>query len=297
MTHPTLLRIFSFAAVLAIAAGCCSWASAQRPAAGSISEQTNAENVVLPPVVTRVAFTPPHEHDAAEPSLDSRFDSPPLPLSGAVGVPYSSAATLPVPPPSCAYCTDPCPACRSSGPLLQRRWRERWKPLMQETHWGYCEYFEPTPFGSQVHEAIARQLAKAYRERLVLYQVDFLAADDPHPEQLTDRGRRELARILQDMQIVPGMILIEHSRTDPDLDRQRRAYVQHLLETLGSGVPPEAVIVGPAPGGLSGLEALAVFGKFLPTTGVPSGTLPATSARPGAAAGAGAAIGSGEGMR
>jgi hypothetical protein len=296
MTHRTLLRILSFVAVLAIAAGCCGWASAQRPAAGSTSDQTNAERFVLPPVVTRAVFTPPRELDAAEQIPEARFDSPPMPLGGAAGVAYSSAATLPVPPPSCAYCTDACPACRPSGPLL-RRWRERWKPLMQETHWGYCEYFEPVPYGSQVHEAIARQLAKAYRERLVLYQVDFRAADDPHPEQLTERGRRELARILRDMQIVPGLILIEHSRIDPDLDRQRRDYVQRLLETLGSGVPPEAVIVGPAPGGLSGLEALTVFGKFLGSTGAAGGSMPATSGRPGAAAGVGAAVGSGAGIR
>jgi hypothetical protein len=294
MIHRTLFRISCFVAVLAIAASFCGGASAQRPLIVSVSDRTDAEPDLLPSVVEQAA-----ERDVAEQESSFPFESPPLSLGGAAGVPYSSAASLPMPPRSRTYCTDSCPLCRPSGPL-RRRWREQWKPLMQETHWGYCEYFEPVPYGSQVHEAIVRQLAKAYRERLVLYQVDFRAADDPHPEQLTDRGRRELARILQDMQIVPGLILIEYSRTDPGLDRRRQTYVQQLLETLGSGVPAEAVIVGPAPGGLSGLEALSVFGNFLQGTAggaAAGGRMPAGSGRPGAAAGVGAALGTGGGAR
>jgi hypothetical protein len=286
-------RVYLLAAVLGLAAVCSGAASAQEPVEMSISDLAPVERIPEPPVAD-AEFAPLLERQDA----DLRSGWPWMSPTGAHGVPYHSAATLPRPPHSVASCTDSCPLCRPSGPL-RRRWREQWKPLMQETHWGYCEYFEPVPYGSMVHEAIVRQLAKAYRERLVLYQVDFRAVDDPHREQLTERGRRELARILQDMQIVPGLILIEHSRTDPDLDRQRRAYVQNLLETLGSGVPPEAVIVGPAPGGLSGLEALTVFGKFLGSTGAAGGSMPATSGRPGAgaAAGVGAGLGVGGGVR
>lgn len=301
MIHRTLFHTSCFVGVLAIAASFCGGASAQRPLVVSVSDRTDAEPDPLPPVVAQAPELDVTERsaelDGAEQELPSPYDSPPISLGGAAGVPYSSAASLPVPPRSRTYCTDSCPLCRPSGPL-RRRWREQWKPLMQETHWGYCEYFEPVPFGSQMHEAIIRQLAKAYRERLVLYQVDFRAADDPLSEQLTDRGRRELARILQDMQIVPGLILIEYSRTDPDLDRRRQTYVQELLETIGSGVPAQSVVVGPAPGGLSGLEALSVYGSFLRSTAggaAAGGSMPTTGGRSGGGVGAG--LGTGGGVR
>ncbi|HPM82474.1 MAG TPA: hypothetical protein PLF81_17335 [Candidatus Anammoximicrobium sp.] len=209
--------------------------------------------------------------------------------SGPMDLRYRSfadaAAGLPA---TCTSCVDSTPAGCGSNGFIARSWRNRWKPFLQETHWGYCEYFDEPPFGSVTRKAIATQLAASWRAQLVLYQFDFLPVDGEHPQELSARGRRELLRVAQKFMIMPAPIVIEQSPGNPTLDAQRREHVLQELQRIGANVADEHVIVGPAPSGLMGVEAVQVFDRFLEQSGQSGqGVGASRNMRPTAAVGAG----------
>ena len=183
-------------------------------------------------------------------------------------------------PRTCSSCADAtCSSCRSNN-AIARYWRNRAKPFLQETHWGYCEYFDEPPFGAATRRAIMTQIAAGWRAQLVLYQFDFLPVDGERPQELSVRGRRELVRIADKFQKIPAPIVIEQSPGNPVLDTARRQQVLQELRRIGVEIADEAVVMGSAPGGLSGPEAVRVYDRFLEQSGQTLGAGAADGERP-----------------
>ena len=116
---------------------------------------------------------------------------------------------------------------------LQRRWVTHTKPWLQATHWGYPEYFDERPFGTDVLQAEQMQIVNGLRDQQVLYDYDFLTGDQS--DTLSPRGEYQLRKIIKRMEIVPTPIIIQTAITDPKLDEARR---QHVLDALQVGRCP-----------------------------------------------------------
>jgi hypothetical protein len=207
-----------------------------------------------------------------EPRLTTREEVLPFPAqpAGASELPPAYSTYLdrwPPPPPTCTSCAairrDLC--CQAAGPF-RRLWHFRAKPALQESHWGYCNYFDEKPFGSALRQAIGIQVAQAAPGQMVLYQYDFLASDSPSPAELTDRGREQLARIVQRLAYAPLPVTVEQTPGQPQLDQARRAHVLHLLQHQGVPVAEHSVIIRPVRHGQSSAEAVQIYENMLQQT-------------------------------
>jgi hypothetical protein len=115
---------------------------------------------------------------------------------------------------------------------------------MQDSHWGYCQYFHERPFGSLYHAHMQMQIANAALEKMVLYEYDFFDGTDAPAQRLNPRGRDQLRMIVQRMETTGCPLTIERTR-DSALDEARRQNVlRRLRDELGYPASDASVVVG-----------------------------------------------------
>jgi hypothetical protein len=140
------------------------------------------------------------------------------------------------------------------------------KPFMQETHWGYCNYFDERPFGSSLKQAVGVQVTGGAKALFALYQYDFCDADGPMAAELNERGRLQVARIAQRLRVAPSPVVVETSGRNFALDSYRTEQVRKMLAKHGAPVPEGLVVVRPIFNRLDGVEALEVYNNLMEQT-------------------------------
>ena len=103
-------------------------------------------------------------------------------------------------------------------------------------------------------------MANGNAARMVFYHYDFVEGT----AQLNVRGRDKLVKVAQLLPATFLPVVIERTPSTPGLDEQRRAVL--LAELSGSRfpIPPERVVIGPPiAAGLTGYEAIFVYGNQL----------------------------------
>ena len=103
-------------------------------------------------------------------------------------------------------------------------------------------------------------MANGNAARMVFYHYDFVEGT----AQLNVRGRDKLVKVAQLLPATFLPVVIERTPSTPGLDERRRAVL--LAELSGSRFPspPERVVIGPPiAAGLTGYEAIFVYGNQL----------------------------------
>lgn len=141
-------------------------------------------------------------------------------------------------------CCDPCDYCDDcdSRCWIGRCWHGRCKPHLQESHWGYCDYFQPRPFGDSLKSAFGRQVRQGSIDQLALYEYDFYPSDSEQSLHLTPRGHDQLKKVVNRMVWTGGSIKIQASG-DPVLDERRRIEVLKQVNLAGMEIPIEQVVL------------------------------------------------------
>jgi len=163
-------------------------------------------------------------------------------------------AQAPVPP------TGPVPprvVCQE-GPV-RRAFGHTWR-VLQNNFVGYPEEFVEPPLGFYVNENIAVMRAKADPHKFTLYRSDFLAGTN----RLSPQGAGRINLMASRLRSSPLPILIEWSPDEPGLAESRRTAVVALLQSVGTPVNPDRVVIGPTvyPGSL-GTDAANNYGIMI----------------------------------
>jgi len=188
---------------------------------------------------------------------------PPAMLVGPSVAPNAPVAGYQASPPVAAAPMSPPPAC-TCGELhgLSRWWwhKTQCKRHLQEWALGYPEEFNEWPLGASLYAHGRAQVANGNAARMVFYHYDFVEGTN----QLNVRGRDKLVKVAQMLPATFFPVVIERTPSTPGLDEQRRAGL--LAELSGSRfpIPPERVVIGPPiAAGLTGYEAIFVYGNQL----------------------------------
>jgi hypothetical protein len=225
-----------------------------------IAARLNAQHpprVAGPPgAIRRTSLEP----DAPLPMPEEVLALPLRPEPGtALPTTYSTAwDRWPPPAPTCTSCAASTGqhGCSLAEGYVSQFWHCDLKPWLQESHWGYCNYFDEKPFGSSLRQAMGIQVAQAAAGQLVLYQYDFLDLESRRPAELNERGREQLVWIAQRLAYAPLPVTVEHTPGHPHVDLARRAHVVHLLQHQGVPVTERSVIIRPVRHGLLKDEAV-----------------------------------------
>ncbi len=188
---------------------------------------------------------------------------PPAMQVGPVLAPAAPAAVYQASPPVVAAPVPPPPAC-SCGELhgLSRWWwhKTQCKRHLQEWALGYPEEFNEWPLGSSLYAHGRTQVANGNAARMVFYHYDFVDGTD----QLNVRGRDKLVKVSRLLPSTFFPVVIERTPSKPGLDEQRRAGLLAELCESRFPIPPERVVIGPPiAAGLTGYEAVYVYGNQL----------------------------------
>jgi hypothetical protein len=93
---------------------------------------------------------------------------------------------------------------------------------------------------------------------MVFYQYDFI---DGTP-QLNLRGRDKLAKMVPMLPATFNPVVVERTPSTPGLDEQRRTGLLAQLSGTRFSIPPERVVIGPPiSAGLTGFEAVFIYGR------------------------------------
>jgi hypothetical protein len=201
------------------------------------------------------SFLPPEPLEMGSTATDHRGPGPLFRELPEVTDPVTAPGPVPLHQHHCCP-----PTGASSG-----SWHERIKPWLQESHWGYPEYFHERPLGAAVQQAMQTQIANGVQSQQVLYHYDFLTGDDA--ARLSPRGMYQLAKIIRRMHIVPAPIIVQQSVDHPELDDARRDSVLNAMAEMGVPAVPEMVVIDrpPVPG-MSGMESLLIYQNLLQQT-------------------------------
>jgi hypothetical protein len=229
-----------------------STASAQDPAAPQGAAPVRATAASAPaeagtPKASSI-FLPAAAQPGAQPEV-----LPPATPTGPAPAPAAPAATP-------AAATPAAPGSPPGRPLTSL---ERCKYYNQACWLGFPEYFKGPPLGASVFQANQAQVANGDAARMTLYHYDF----DPDGEHLTLRGRDRLVQIVATMPSNGFPLIIERTPANPALAEKRRLVVLNELAHGPFPVPDERVLIGiPLPNGLSGREAVLIYGNLLSQT-------------------------------
>jgi hypothetical protein len=125
---------------------------------------------------------------------------------------------------------------------------------------GYPEEFNEWPLGSALYAHGRTQVANGNAARMVLYRYDFVEGSP----QLNLRGRDKLAKMARMLPISFAPLVIERTPATPGLDAQRRTAMLAELADSPFPIPPERVVIGPPiANGLTGVEAVTIYGNQL----------------------------------
>lgn len=186
-------------------------------------------------------------------------------------------------------------------PKLTARYHAEKVPRKAWTHWGYPENFAEPVLGAAVAAPVMIQIANGQAAQMVLYDYDFLPPTSP--TALSQRGRRQLQKVITLAEQTTFPIIIQASLGNEAQDDARREFVIGELAKYAPWIPEMRVVVAdPSAAGLSGTEAAIIYSNMLGRTaaggggasgggggGTGGGTLPAF----GLGAGIGAGLGSG----
>jgi hypothetical protein len=139
----------------------------------------------------------------------------------------------------------------------------RHKARCQAKFLGYPEEFNEWPLGWSLYAHNTTQTANGAAARMVFYHYDF----EEGGARLNLRGRDKLAQVASWLPTSFAPVVVERSQNNDPLDQARRIA---LVDALAGGpfpVPAERVMIGrPVATGLSGLEAMAVYGNLYAQT-------------------------------
>lgn len=142
---------------------------------------------------------------------------------------------------------------------LQERYRIahlRFKHRMQESYWGYPEYFAKNDFGSSTRIAFEAMKQSGHPEQCILYLSDFYPDGSPYESLLTPYGEARLERIIRRGELRGLQLGIETTRTNRRLDESRRASLA-AHPALGNLVfSPEEIRLVDRPRGVDAVEAI-----------------------------------------
>ena len=142
---------------------------------------------------------------------------------------------------------------------LSYKWKNYWKPALQEEVLGYPEEFCEKPLGYHLHANMKTQVANAEAARMTLYEYDF----ELNSARLTRRGMHQLEKIayMTPRNFFP--IVIAPSREGNELDIARRQAIIEVLASRNFPVPPERVMVArPVPFGVDGHDATINYANY-----------------------------------
>ncbi len=223
-------------------------------AAGLLLAATAASPVLAQEVSGTMALpedTPPK----ALPS--TRTDTLPAPRTAVPAAPVVQPAPAAVVAPPTAACALASAAKRPGG--FWQRWHGN-KPDCQAHMWGYPAEFEAPPLGASVHAHFRTMVANGEAAAMVLYRCDFLEGTNT----LNQHGRDQLTRIACLLGTNAAPIIIERTLSAPGLAEARRDAVLNILALNNIPVPPDRVVLGPPiAAGLSGVDAMALYGYSL----------------------------------
>lgn len=133
------------------------------------------------------------------------------------------------------------------------------------------------PFGAFNNALFGTQVANGVAAQMVLYRYDFV----PGRAMLAPAGKRKLVRMAPVLAQTPFRLIVEPSRSEPDLDDARRGNVIRTLAQLAYPLPDEQVVVASPPArGMNGTEARRVQQIFEVMTGETPNVAPVTSGLP-----------------
>jgi len=166
-------------------------------------------------------------------------------------------------PPGYAPETPAEPTMAEQAPTRSKNFLQRFWYHLQDCFLGFPEEFREPTLGYLLYAHNKIQVANGDAARMVLYHYDF----EDGCTDLKPHGRDRLAKISTMLPKNFFPIVIERTTCAPDLDEGRR---QAVLAALAHGpfpVPPERVVIGPSIAvGLSGREAIIVYGNLLRQT-------------------------------
>lgn len=123
---------------------------------------------------------------------------------------------------------------------------------LQDSMFGYPEYFAEPPHGYFRDEASRIQQAKTEIHKYTLYRSDFKAGTD----QLSPTGAARLNMLAMNVGSWTGPLIVEWTPEEPDLAESRKGRVLTLLQNGGISIAPERFLIGPPTSfGLPGAEA------------------------------------------
>jgi hypothetical protein len=134
---------------------------------------------------------------------------------------------------------------------VRHRWNYHIKPGLQDSHWGYHEYFHERPFGHFSRAFMQAEVRNAAIQQLVLFQYDFNNDDNQEDHLLNEIGEAQLSKIAGQAMQLGQPVVIQRSRRGSEFDEQRRKHVATRLAELE--VPELMVVVRRVP--IAGLGA------------------------------------------
>jgi hypothetical protein len=172
----------------------------------------------------------------------------------------------------CVHCSGPCSVGGPMGPL-GRLWHHCLKPCLQDSHWGYAEYFCERPFGTLLRAHQQTQIFNGLTDQMVLYHYDF--RDGPGTKtELNYRGLQQLSKLVEVAQQTGLPLVIEKTDNNSSLDKSRRQAVLTKLEQLQIPYASEMVVVAEIPAaGLNGEESSLIYQNLIQQTRDRGGSL------------------------
>lgn len=152
-------------------------------------------------------------------------------------------------------------SCGDRWGLARWRWhRAHCKQKLQEHFFGYLNEFNEWPLGYSLYAHGRTQAANAEAARMAFYHYDFVEGTS----QLNVRGRDKLAKLGTLLPTTFSPIVVERTPTERGLDEARRLALVDELARGPFAVPAERIVIGPPiPYGMSGVEAVAIYGNQL----------------------------------
>jgi hypothetical protein len=191
----------------------------------------------------------PPPSDAPEPSAAGASAPGKFAVEAESAVPQEAHADFPA---------QGCPPRRCIAP-----WRNRWKPCLQYTHWGYADEFEEVPLGVRVSAHLKTQVCNGLAAQMVLYRYDFCQAT-PQASQLNPHGQKRLQEIKALVQSCGFHPVTIEATGDAGLDAARRQFVLQRLLDADFAIPDEWVVVADAEApAMRSEEAVEVHRKMI----------------------------------
>lgn len=155
--------------------------------------------------------------------------------------------------------TSPVPSCQREGNDRLSFW-QRWKLGKKKHGEGAPREAYAKPLGESLYATSRTMVGNGVAARLTLYQFDFV----PCTDQLSPRGRDQLAGMVPLLTQYPFPLVIERSQGVASLDDSRKLTVLNELGRAGMPMPAERVVIGlPSAAGMTGFESQIEYRRLM----------------------------------